>query len=280
MAASNPGAGFEVALTNGYVFPSAQQYDFLLHTTGTTNRILLGYSNNSNDAALIVTSNSVLTPSNATLDARGPAILGDYAATGYFNSNVQLHIRRTNAKGPTAILLDNIAAATGGIGVDAGGMTFALSNTSTGYLFKNAWDGTANVTAGATALMQLSNNGELVCIGDITGFGTISDCNLKTNIAPLPATDALHRVQQLRPVTFAWKDDVFNPAKRGTADVGFLAQQVEAILPLAVGHYQDPNTHDTYKNIKHERLLPYLVAAIQELQREVASLKKQILSTQ
>lgn len=54
---SNPGAGFQIAFNDGYVFPNAKQHDLLLHTQGTTKQILLGTSNNSNYATLIVSSN-------------------------------------------------------------------------------------------------------------------------------------------------------------------------------------------------------------------------------
>ncbi|HSK13539.1 MAG TPA: tail fiber domain-containing protein, partial [Phnomibacter sp.] len=59
--------------------------------------------------------------------------------------------------------------------------------------------------------------------------GTIqtSDARLKENIQPLDY--GLHTVAQLRPVSYRWKD---HPA--GDAHLGFLAQEVQALIPEAV----------------------------------------------
>ena len=111
---------------------------------------------------------------------------------------------------------------------------------------------------------RISTSGNLTVIGDITGFGTLSDIRLKENINEIDIQEALNTIKNLRPVTFDWKNDIFNVSKRGTNDVGFIAQEVEAVAPLAVSEYQSVNDI-IYKNIKHERLIPYLVSAIQYL---------------
>lgn len=130
---------------------------------------------------------------------------------------------------------------------------------------------------GTTPQMQLVN-GQLICTGDVAAFGTISDSNLKTNIQDLDP--ALTLVNTLRPVTFAWKEDIFQVDKRGKPDVGFLAQEVEQVLPLVVGQYDHIGTSNVYKNLKHERMLPYLVRAIQELTHALQEKEVQVQNLQ
>jgi hypothetical protein len=61
-------------------------------------------------------------------------------------------------------------------------------------------------------------------------------------------------------VPFTWKDIKDVPDnKKNTIDHGFIAQEVEEILPLLI---KDTNN---YKTIKYEKFAPYIIKAIQEL---------------
>ena len=121
--------------------------------------------------------------------------------------------------------------------------------------------------------MQLTN-GNLTVTGDITGFGNLSDIRLKTNVIDIAQMESLRVVNALRPVTFDWKNDIFNESKRGTSDAGFIAQELEQVIPYAVSDYTISDT--TYKNIKFERILPYLVGSIQKLTIENNDLKNRL----
>jgi hypothetical protein len=130
-----------------------------------------------------------------------------------------------------------------------------------------------------------TSTGNLTCTGDITSFGSLSDRRLKENILDISNDLALNTVRLLRPVTFDWRSDIFNESKRGMSDVGFIAQQLEPLIPLAVDEYKQIESGDVYKRIKYERLIPYLVGAIQRLdydnsikQREISDLKKTLLN--
>lgn len=98
-----------------------------------------------------------------------------------------------------------------------------------------------------------------------------SDERLKENITSIE--NALEKVEQLRGVTFDWKDDVeekgFIPyAKHET---GVIAQDVQKVIPdAAVPAPFDEN----YLTVKHEKIIPLLIEAIKELKAEVESLKK------
>ena len=100
-----------------------------------------------------------------------------------------------------------------------------------------------------------------------TGGG--SDSTLKKDIADLPFT--LEQVLALRPVTWNWKDDNLGQQQ----EYGFVAQEVEKELPGLV--YTDTWLDGTpRKFMASQALLPYLVAAIQELQSEIDDLKSRL----
>lgn len=144
-----------------------------------------------------------------------------------------------------------------------------LLDYSLGVETNNMWFGSPsgfkwyNNNTGAS--MQLTNS-NLIVTGDILAFGTISDIRLKNNLQPI--TNGLDKINDLRPVTFNWKDDIFNVDKQGTSDSGFIAQEVERVIPHAVSEYPELNSGIVYKNMKHERIIPYLVSSIQELTKQ------------
>lgn len=102
-----------------------------------------------------------------------------------------------------------------------------------------------------------------------TGGG--SDIALKDNISDLPA--ALTKILALRPVTWQWKDKTVS----GRNEYGFIAQETEEILPELV--YKDTWVDGTdRKFIATKELVPYLVAATQELQAQIDELRREIAS--
>ena len=115
-------------------------------------------------------------------------------------------------------------------------------------------------------------NRELLVKEDITAFFQASDKRLKNNIKPL--SKSINLIKKLKPVTFKWKKDIFNKNMRNKKDVGFIAQELEEILPLCVKNVNINN--DSYKYLKHERIIPYLVNTIQELIERVEYLEKKI----
>jgi len=150
--------------------------------------------------------------------------------------------------------------------------------TSTLHMFSNNSETmtlkSGNVGIGTTSpsgMLHLNNaalftsTGNLTCTGDIISFGSLSDRRLKKNIETIETLKALEIVSRLRAVTFDWREDIFNEEKRNTSDIGFIAQEVEALVPEAVSEYTQIESGEVYKNIKHERLVPYLLSAIQYL---------------
>ena len=158
--------------------------------------------------------------------------------------------------------------------------------TSTLHMFSNNSETmtlkSGNVGISTTApsgMLHLNNaalftsTGNLTCTGDIISFGSLSDARLKKNIETIETLKALEIVSRLRAVTFDWREDIFNEEKRDTSDIGFIAQEVEALVPLSVSEYTQIETGEVYKRIKHERLIPYLASAIQHLKLDAENQK-------
>jgi trimeric autotransporter adhesin len=99
-----------------------------------------------------------------------------------------------------------------------------------------------------------------------TSITAISDITLKENIKPLET--GLDEVMKLQPRRFDWKNG------DGKNIAGFVAQEVEEILPDLVSDYKY-NDEETKKSLKMGDMIPTLVKAIQELKAEVDKLKQE-----
>ncbi len=117
--------------------------------------------------------------------------------------------------------------------------------------------------------------------------GTIqtSDARLKKNIVDLDR--GIGAVMKLHPVSYEWKEDSEGGAG---VQIGFLAQEVEKVVPEAVQHdfitpeqikqaveagKPAPKYTDIY-GMKYVELIPVLTKAIQEQQQQIEDLKKEI----
>lgn len=103
-------------------------------------------------------------------------------------------------------------------------------------------------------------NSKLEVENDITAFATYhsSDINLKENINTL--TNCYDIVNDLNPVGFKWIKD-------NKDEIGFIAQEVEKVIPTIV------NDEDEYKILAETKIIAYLVGAIQELDKELEELE-------
>jgi hypothetical protein len=97
-----------------------------------------------------------------------------------------------------------------------------------------------------------------------TSISSLSDVTLKENIKPLET--GLDEVMKLQPRRFDWK----NGDEKNIA--GFIAQEVEEVLPDLVGDYKYDD-EETKKALKMGDMIPTLVNAIQELKAEIDDLK-------
>jgi len=99
-----------------------------------------------------------------------------------------------------------------------------------------------------------------------------SDRNAKTNIVPV--FNATDKVKNLNPVTFNWKKNdpsISSNSITEKQEIGFIAQEVEQVLPDAVTTDNEGN-----KLVNYSAIIPILTEAIKELTEKVENLERQI----
>jgi hypothetical protein len=197
------------------------------------------------------------------------------ASTGITTSSAQItNINTTTITAATLLNTTNLVAlgSSNTIGnIFTTGGSVGIGTTSPSALLQ--------LNTGGTVLMQLNTAGRLSVLDDVIAFASFSDSRLKTDIQTVSETDAVDVVNALRPVTFKWRDTISNVGKRGVLDIGFIAQEVEAVAPYTVEEFQDMADSTAYKRIKHERLIPYLVGSIQDLTRKLQITNDELQTT-
>jgi hypothetical protein len=130
---------------------------------------------------------------------------------------------------------------------------YSTGDTDTYMQFhaSNQW----RVVAGGTERLEV-NGGTITANGT---FNNTSDERLKENIQPIGG--ALSDVCKLQGVSFDWKDT-------GESTYGFIAQQVEPILPELVATDEE----DGIKSVNYVGLIGHLVEAIKEQQAQIDAL--------
>jgi hypothetical protein len=109
--------------------------------------------------------------------------------------------------------------------------------------------------------------GRIDASNDVVAFST-SDINFKTNIYPI--SGALDKITQIGGYEFDWIPNQEHHGFTGH-DVGVLAQEIEKVLPEVV------TTRDSgYKGVKYEKIVPLLIQAIKEQQKQIEDLQRQI----
>ena len=91
------------------------------------------------------------------------------------------------------------------------------------------------------------------------GITTASDRRLKENIEPTPVK-ALDKINDLNLVAFDYIKD------KSHEEIGLIAQEVLDVVPNAVNEYEGKDSHLT---INYAKFIPYLLKAIQELNKKI-----------
>ena len=124
----------------------------------------------------------------------------------------------------------------------------AFDSASVARLYYNGTDVKAEAT-----------NTGITVTGDVN---STSDRTMKDNIEDL--VGALETINQIQPVSFNWKTT-------GKKAYGVIAQEIEQVLPEIVS--EDANG---IKSVGYTQLIPFLIQAVQELQKEVDELKSKV----
>ena len=126
-------------------------------------------------------------------------------------------------------------------------------------------------TGGTETLVRFHNsNGQVGVIsvsGSSTSYVTSSDYRLKENATAI--SDGITRLKTLKPYRFNWKADA------STTVDGFFAHEVTAVPEAITGTKDevDSDNNPVYQGIDQSKLVPLLVAAVQELIGKVEALE-------
>ena len=146
-----------------------------------------------------------------------------------------------------------------------------LTSTTTRTTYMNNATVACHLQVGGTTTMS-TTTGRIDATNDIVAYST-SDKRLKENIQPI--NDALCKVIGVSGNTFNWKsltkEEIQTIHSNTGRDVGVIAQEIEEVLPEAV------TTRDNgYKAVNYEKIVPLLIEAIKEQQKQIDELKSKV----
>ena len=226
--------------------------------TGTTAN--LGVYNNSdptNAAVARLTATSTETRFESTITGTGTYLPMTFYTNGSERARIDTGCNSIFGKTTTAI------GTVGAVLSPSGNIT--LSNAAS----TSAADGIDIYSTGAAAYrFYVQMSGQINATS--TSIVAISDISLKENIRDLET--GLTQILALQPRRFDWKEETQLDEKNVA---GFIAQEVEQVLPELVYDYKYSDT-ETKKSVKMGDILPTLVKAIQEQQALITSLTDRI----
>ena len=147
-----------------------------------------------------------------------------------------------------------------------------------------SWQLTPTATDFVSAASGGSFGGTISVTGDISATGDIisgaSDERLKENIEPI--NNAIEKVKQIKGVTFDWInniEEIVGTQWNSERHAGVFAQDVQKVLPEVVQNAPfdlDENKKSKsgkdYLTVKYEHLVPLLIEAIKEQQKQIDKL--------
>ena len=232
-------------------------------TTIATNRGGTGLTSFTNGGAVYATSTSALT--TGTL----PVASGGTGQTTFTNG--QLLIGNTTGNTLTKATLTGTANR---VTVTNGSGSITISTPQDIATTSNPQFGSLGIGTAASGTA-----GEIRATNQITSY--YSDERLKEDIVEIQ--DALEKVMSLRGVTYKPNSIAESLGYKKQNEVGVIAQDVERVLPEAVKpapfdimlfeNTEISKSGHNYKTVQYEKIVPLLIEAIKELNKEVQHLK-------
>ena len=232
-------------------------------TTLQTSRTINGTS--FNGSANITTSYWGTTRTFYINDPSG-AHYNSYSVNGSANVDMYLPATMTGFSSITSTTFS------GSLSGNASSASTATKLTTARTIWGQSFNGTANVSGSLTGVASITASGNITAAGAITAKSSSSDIRLKKNIKEYNALAIIHK---LKSVKYYWNDTakanspIFNDNEE---HYGLIAQDL-----LTNGYSQwVSNCFKDYYVIQYERLIPVLWRGIQQVDNEVATLKKKI----
>jgi hypothetical protein len=151
-----------------------------------------------------------------------------------------------------------------------------ISDTSGNFQYWNATKGTwpffingSNGYVGVAGILGPSYPLQVNGAVGASAYVTLSDARLKKDITPIAY--GLTAVMKLHPVGFNWKNQ--DQEEKKHHQIGLIAQEVETVVPEVVTTADDPMQT---KSVAYSSLVPVLIQALQEEQREITGLKQTV----
>lgn len=145
-----------------------------------------------------------------------------------------------------------------------------LTTTGRGYFCSEGIPVIINRITNTGEVCRISSNGTgiggISTDGSTVSFNQSSDYRLKENIQPIEG--ALSRITGLKPCTYDWK--------AGGSGRGFIAHELHQQIPAAVTGEKDAVDEEgfpVYQQVDLSKIVPDLVAAVQELAARVQELE-------
>jgi hypothetical protein len=250
---------------------------------------LVGYpvtQSNSSEGAL-----AIKTRKNGALTTQVTILNTGNVGIGTTTPAAKLHIAGPDPV--TTLLLENTSANNGANvimyknqGVNQGYIGLGSSGSNDMYISAYGTTNSINLYNNDVLSMRILPNGN-VGIGTTTpshklyvngtsggtnAWDNVSDKRLKKDV--LSIENGLDKVMALRPITFNWNKTVNPELKLDDRNhLGFLAQEVETVLPQVVSTADDAMKT---KSVAYSDIVPVLTKAIQEQQAIIEAQQKQI----
>ena len=194
----------------------------------------------------------------------GATGMGVYIA-GYANGTGNLFTVSTSTltSTTTAFVIDSNGKV--GIGTSTPGYPLDVQSSISvaigSYGFLNS-AGSTGSGGGTTANMSINAAGRILA----PEFDAVSDARLKNVNFSLSPDVALNALAQLKPVSFNWKNQ-----PNGEPVLGFLAQDVETVIPNAVSQMATANFTDQ-RSLDYNQLTAVTIGAVQALNIDIQGL--------
>jgi len=189
-------------------------------------------------------------PSLASVCAVGNSYSGGLAITGasYFGS-------ASTFSNTVELYTQTTASSTNALGA------YVAGSTSNAIAAVVASTGSNLIFFGYGSPSSVTQVGTITTNGTSTVYGTSSDRRLKSNIATLTSGTGIAKIKELTPRSFTWNSS-------NEADVGFIADELQAVIPNAVAgatNAVDEKGNPLYQSVDSSMTIVYLVQAVQEL---------------
>ena len=199
------------------------------------------------------------------------------------NSSGNVLVGTTSDNG-AKLQVDGAISANGDSG-SFGGYAYYWGNNNQYFLGSNSsndfylWATTASYLRIGTnnqERVRITSSGNVEMYGNLTATGEVissrrassSDRRLKNNITYLDTADCLVMIRHIRPAEWDWKDN-------GKHSMGFIAQDVEHLMPYAVTSIKDDLLKQKL-NLQYDQFIALAIGGVKAVDNEVERLKARV----